>query len=202
MKPILFNTEMVKAILDGRKTTTRRVIKPQPICMGPNITFKPHNDDFFLSAEKGWLRCRTCGNDPEYSPEGKNISHHWKPSYQPGDVLYVRETYANIEIAGHPETRKRYYRADGNYPDGIPWRPSIFMPKEVARIFLRVTDVKATHLQNITEEGAIAEGAKEKRDFIRIWNNTIPDKNSQQLVWSANPWVWVISFERCEKPND
>lgn len=76
------------------------------------------------------------------------------------------------------------------------------MPKEVARIFLRVTDVKATHLQNITEEGAIAEGAKEKRDFIRIWNNTIPDKNSQQLVWSANPWVWVISFERCEKPND
>lgn len=106
MKPILFNTEMVKAILDGRKTTTRRVIKPQPICMGPNITFKPHNDDFFLSAEKGWLRCRTCGNDPEYSPEGKNISHHWKPSYQPGDVLYVRETYANIEIAGHPETRK------------------------------------------------------------------------------------------------
>jgi hypothetical protein len=211
MKPILFNTPMVQAILAGTKTTTRRIIKPQPICFGPNITLRPHNDDFFISAEKGWLRCRTCGNDPEYSCEGVDKSHHWQPQYQKGDILYVRETF-NSDWCDHT-----IYKADGGsakeagYSAEPKWHPSIHMPKEAARIFLRVTDVRAERLQDITGDGCASEGvqlysgpigkreAYYKLEFSKIWNSTVPQKDSQKLTWGNNPWVWVIKFERCEK---
>jgi hypothetical protein len=198
MKPILFNTEMVRAILGGSKTTTRRVIKPQP--------------EFYIG---DW---DMVGRNP-YQILTDGCGNSLKPVYQISNILYVRETWgisnfdedknvmtvqykvdgATADVVLTPDKFQKYYDSmTGAEPD---YRPSIFMPKEAARIFLRVTYVKAEQLQDITEGGAKLEGAKEKRDFIRIWNNTIPDEDSQQLVWSANPWVWVISFERCEKPE-
>lgn len=152
MKPILFNTEMVRAILEGRKTVTRRVVKPQPVCYGPNITFDPH-DDFFLSKEKNWLRCRVCGHDPEYSRSESNIAHHWVPPYRPGDILYVREAWT--------QDGDVYRYKAGFYDQNRKWRPSIHMPREAARIFLRVTDVRVERLQDITPDQIDAEGCKE-----------------------------------------
>lgn len=210
MKPVLFNTEMVKALLDGRKTVTRRIVKPQP---------KPEHQHplgwVTDSTDNKNIGCFGWGQD-EYG----GVIDYAKPPCNTGDILYVRETWG---IAGfNPESDEMFveYKADGasanivlpeekfqKYYEGMSeaepdWHPSIHMPHEAARIFLRVTDVRAERLQNITEGGAKAEGAKEKHDFIRIWNNTVPDKDNQQLVWSANPWVWVIEFERTAKPNE
>lgn len=214
IKPILFNTDMVRAILDGRKTVTRRVVKPQPICYGPNITFTPHSNDFFISAEKGWIRCRNCGNDPEYSQEGSNISHHWKPPYQPGDILYVRETWCygsdTTQILFEPEPRAYDIQYKADYPhidkDLIRWRPSIHMPKEAARIWLKVTNVRVERLQDITREQAEREGACDYTStadgFADIWDSTVKKSDAERYGWCANPWVWVIEFERCEKPQE
>lgn len=137
-KPILFNTEMVQAILDNLKTVTRRVVKPQPVMYG------------FLETCFDW----------------SNV----KAPYSPGDILYVRETFCgwNLPIFGmkycYKATDPNGNRAPtGQDPDDDwevrPWRPSIHMPKEAARLFLRVTNVRVERLQDITEEQAKAEGA-------------------------------------------
>ena len=206
IKPILFNTEMVRAILDGRKTCTRRIMKPQ------------------LTAHYG--------------------THCTKPPYQQGDILYVRETWTE-------ECGKYYYRADydsdyldscetlsGGYPascrnhpgcDGcmatstrIHWHPSIHMPKEAARIWLKVTDVRVELLQECGEGWCIdieKEGIATPQDpilyisddafhdalrmeFQKIWDSTIKKSDIGRYGWDANPWVWVIEFERCEKPKE
>ncbi len=161
MKPILFNTEMVKAILDGRKTVTRRGIKPQPksrlvyICMG------------YKHKTWGYPGKDTCkyGEDESFRlPEDLNeeeLNKHWNPPYHTDDILYVRETWNTTDDCGlfppWPSTGTHYmYLADA--PDSpeakeARWRPSIHMPKEAARIFLRVTDVRVERLQEITERG-------------------------------------------------
>lgn len=224
MKPILFNTEMVRAILSGRKMVTRRVVKPQPVCYGPNITFDPH-DDFFLSKEKNWLRCRVCGHDPEYSRSESNIAHHWVPPYHPGDILYVRETwyyetfYEDTDNApdlpsGNGSWRYVYKSDNPDYPV-IPghWCPSIHMPREAARIFLRVTDVRVERLQDITPDQIDAEGCKEWAysaktgeilpsgpSWFRIaWDNTLKPKDRALYGWEADPWVWVVAFEKVSR---
>ena len=175
MKPILFNTEMVKVILADRKTVTRRVVKPKPICCGPNIALMPH----------GWIL-----------------------PYRPGDILYTRETWAQNANGGW------FYKADGKN-EVFSWKPSIHMPREAARIFLRVIAVGVERLQNIDEEGAKAEGAnwrngkhigfEEKMQrsaidrFAEIWDSTLKPKDRALYGWGANPWVWVIEFERISK---
>ena len=222
IKPILFNTEMVRAILDGRKTCTRRIVKdgiPDDAMWG-YTAFTP----------KGYISCRGVYADG-YS-EG-----FYKLPYQPGDILYVRETWQYLyELDGNEQviedTGKYYYAATDTIPfdtyvdengakhDHVPWRPSIHMPKEAARIWLKVTDVKIERLQDVTEDGAKAEGAIDNRGFIhspdneydrihtarehfiRIWNSTIKKSNLNRYGWNANPWVWVIEFERCEKPKE
>ncbi len=221
MKPILFNTEMVRAILDGHKSVTRRVVMPQPICGGPNATFTPHDDDFFLSAEKHWLRCRVCGNDPEYSREGSNISHNWKPPYLPGDIMYVRETFRIDYLSNVPGSGRVRYKADDTYADfrftperyemmrraqlKPGWRPNENMPKEAARLFLLVTGVRVERLQDISEEQAEAEGCTArggnlaKDGFEAVWDSTIKKADLPIYGWGANPWVWVIEFERISR---
>ena len=232
IKPILFNTEMVRAILDGRKTCTRRLVR-------------------FLSGENpqwtGYIR------DGLMLYNGKNEPCVRKAPYQPGDVLYIRETWTE-------ECEKYYYRADydsdyldpcetlsGGYPascrnhpgcDGcmatstrIHWRPSIHMPKEAARIWLKVTDVKVERLQEMKPVDVIKEGAypdcwnclntyeesgsqccygTEEQcsqcdgvmmEWEKLWNSTIKKTDLDRYSWDANPWVWVIKFERCEKPE-
>lgn len=225
IKPILFNTEMVRAILDGRKTCTRRIIKPQPD--------EKHTYPLgFVTdgTEKKEVGCFGFGIN-EY---GGSIQYA-KPPYLGGDALYIRETWTE-------ECGKYYYRANydsdyldpcetlsGGYPascrnhpgcDGcmetstrIHWHPSIHMPKEAARIWLKVTDVRVERLQEITPQGAWKEGARcsclnpvpdcagNKTAFVNIWNSTIKKSDIDRYGWDANPWVWVIEFERCEKPE-
>ena len=138
IKPILFNTEMVRAILDGRKTCTRRVIE-----LPENMDGVPVGKSGDSSNPLGFMY-----------PGGIK-----RPPYQPGDILYVRETWCALPVneAGHMRGHSiYYYRADGDLrPEGWrgKWRPSIHMPKEAARIWLKVTDVRVERLQEIDEDG-------------------------------------------------
>ena len=232
IKPILFNTEMVRAILDGRKSCTRRIIKPQwEEC--PHCKYV-HNEYIYDKLAEN-VYCARCGCPLE--PERRS-------PYQPGDILYVRETWQYLyELDGNEqvieETGEYYYAATDTIPfdtyvdengvkhDHAPWRPSIHMPKEAARIWLKVTDVRVERLQSITVEGAIREGAEGEKchhtnagafgctdcmntgwieppqvEFMQIWDSTIKKSDLDRYGWDANPWVWVIEFERCEKPQE
>lgn len=197
IKPILFNTEMVRAILDGRKTCTRRLVRFLP---GENPQWT------------GYIR------DGLMLYNGRNEPCIIKVPYQPGDTLYVRETWCGLPVneAGHMRGHTiYYYKADGELrPKGWrgTWHPSIHMPKEAARIWLKIKDVRVERLQEITSEQIGREGVEveyphvlngeEKRyAFSTLWNSTIKKSNIDRYGWDANPWVWVIEFERCEKPE-
>lgn len=215
IRPILFNGDMVRAILDGRKTCTRRVIKPQwEEC--PNCKHV-HNEYIYDKMAEN-VYCARCGYP--LVPERR-------APYQPGDILYVRETWCGWYL---PLVGMHYcYRAtepDGNKRptspeydcdvEKISWHPSIHMPKEAARIWLRVTDVRVERLQDITAEQVVKEGTtgltmdliqssdelKRHYDipFAVLWDSTIKKADRNLYGWAANPWVWVIEFERCEKP--
>ena len=209
MKPILFNTEMVRAILNGRKTVTRRLVKPR---------YREGEAGFYVVTEKYTGEFRyietydedECGTDRRINP----------PCF-PGDILYVRETWGDYrECEEDGEGLCYLYRAD--YPDGattyqhpdgmtceLPkWHPSIHMPRDAARIFLRVTGVRAERLQKIMDDPPglnnqiVREGCKYGCDFIALWDRTIKPADREVYGWTANPWVWVIEFERCEKPEE
>ena len=218
-KPILFNTEMVKAILEGRKTVTRRLVKPQP---------------------QGYFEVN---DNPLYIYDSDLPSGRIAPQFQPGDYLYVRETWHKyIKRVGKGESCHLaefygYKASIANSEDAHePWKPSIHMPKDAARIFLKVTDVRVERLQDITEEQALAEGVpsdwpmnevycprckgeglvgalssdlgfmevdchyceKATTRFSNLWNSTIKKTDLDKYGWKANPWVWVIEFERVE----
>ena len=181
-KPILFNTENVRALLEGRKTVTRRVVKPQPLD-------KPM---VFNDVEEGInIVCHIAG---------KEVLYNYFPPYQPGDILWVRETWNCLPI---PEplrgTSKTYwYKADGAAPED-KWRSPYHMPREAARISLRVTDVRVERLQEIDDGGVVAEGLEIGCYFDELWNRTIKPKDRPLYGWEANPWVWVIEFERISK---
>lgn len=200
IKPILFNTEMVRAILDGKKTCTRRIVKgaiPDDAMWGYTV-FTP----------KGYISCRGA------FPVGYG-EKFFKLPYQKGDILYVRETW------GHPiflNSDKQYvFRADkiaeiGFKNDSHIWHPSIHMPKEAARIWLKVTDVRVERLQDIDGKGCVKEGIEEEplkyvgEEFVKgmyhdLWDSTVKKSDLDRYSWQANPWVWVIEFERCEKPK-
>lgn len=198
VKPILFNTEMVRAILDGRKSCTRRIVNPQwEEC--PHCKYV-HNEYIYDKLAEN-IYCTRCGYP--LVPERR-------APYQPGDILYVRETVWQkigyyLDIDGKPETGWNYSWAK---------RPSLHMPKEAARIWLKVTDVRVEQLQEITPQGAWKEGARcsclhpvpdcagNKTTFVNIWNSTIKKADLDCYGWDANPWVWVIEFERCNKPKE
>lgn len=210
IKPILFNTEMVRAILDGRKACTRRILKGA-------IPFD-EKAEYWNVLKKGEWSGPIC---VEY------FIKQGSP-YQPGDILYVRETW------GHPislNSDKQYvFRADkiaesGFKNDSHIWHPSIHMPKEAARIWLKVTDVRVERLQDITPKDAENEGVGNlfyedigygeknygtevdpeygivKEQFAWLWESTIKKSDIDRYGWDANPWVWVIEFEWCEKPQ-
>lgn len=176
MKPILFNTDMVRAILDGRKTVTRRVIKPQP-----------EGRPIRMTKDSCW---------PGYFAI-QGTEKVIRPPYYPGDILWVRETWAEMPYGF-------VYRADDENPEGWEpddrWRPSIHMPREAARIFLRVTDVRVERLKEITFRDIGREGVKWWEDscekWVKTWNSTIKPADLPVYGWDANPWVWVIEFEK------
>ena len=207
MKPILFNTDMVRAILDGRKTCTRRVAK--------NVPDHTHRIEPIYENGRLQFNCFYSAYAPKLDIYA-DFCMPCFPPYQKGDILYVRETW------GHPislNSDKQYvFRADeiaeiGFKNDSHIWHPSIHMPKEAARIWLKVIDVRVERLQEITAESALTEGADKYihangtlnedqtiTSFIGIWNSTIKESDLDRYGWDANPYVWVISFERCAKP--
>lgn len=212
MKPILFNTEMVRAILDGRKTVTRRLVKDPP-----------------NNVHAG--RCVLGAGLFDEATHMRVVA----PSIKIGDILYVRETWHKYRVKKPQKAvpvdfaEVQYlYRADGEVAnsDGSPfaWRPSIHMPKEAARIFLRVKDVRIERLQDITQDEAVKEGCTgvpcdcsnidehgcvdcfntgwvepPTIDFMWLWDSTIKPADLPAYGWEANPWVWVIEFERINK---
>lgn len=190
IKPILFNTEMTIAVEENRKTQTRRLVSPTPPA-DARLVMSPDPDNRYAWDESREL--------PDLGPHDRRVYY---PRYYPGDILYVRETWAEGE-GGY------VFKADPvpAYPHSFVdrWYPSIHMPKEAARIFLRVTDVRVERLQNISRESAIAEGCNGAipiLEFKRIWNSTLKHMDHIRYGWAANPWVWVYSFERCEKPEE
>lgn len=190
IKPILFNTDMVRAILDGRKTVTRRVIKDKDII-------------------NAW-DCESDGTPIAFIDHETGDSHPpaFPCQYQPGDILYVRETWAK-SMAG-----TYMYKATDTPLILDRWKPSIHMPQEAARLFLRVTDVRAERLQDmclidclkegvqltIDEQGdLVIQGLRARDRFSGVWDSTIKTAELPLYGWEANPWVWVISFERISK---
>lgn len=199
---ILFSTDMVRAILDGRKTVTRRLMKPQMPDHCPNC-MHIHNDFIYDRAAQN-VYCTSCG-EPLY-----NGGFPYKSPYQPGDILYVRETW------GHGYDGGTYiYKADDKLAElpafkkssKLIYKPSIHMPKEAARIWLKVTDVKVERLKDIDTLGCQHEGIDITRNgvfkrFSLLWDSTIKKADIDRYSWNANPWVWVIEFELCEKPEE
>lgn len=198
MKPILFNTGMVRAILDGRKTVTRRVIKPQPEMDLAYIMAGYQHGKWSYSPY-----VRPTYDDYKHSPK------YWSPPCHTDDILYVREAWRFSSVAkASIKTDMWRYKADDPEWFLTNWRPSIHMPKEAARIFLRVTNVRVERLQDIMddppgpENQIVREGFRYGSDFIATWQNTIKPADLDTYGWDANPWVWVIEFERCEKPKE
>ncbi len=186
-KPILFNTPMVQAILDNRKTVTRRIVKESALSK-----FNFDSTGKLLGSFDGCDMYPSTDDAP----------------YHVGDILYVRETWCKTDCFG---LQNGYvYKADGAKNDIFKdtgftpkWHPSIHMPKETARIFLRVTDVSIERLQDITVKGAIKEGmtdiiSGDGTEFISVWNSTVKKQELDRYGWNADPWVWVIEFERQE----
>ena len=225
IKQILFNTEMVRAILDGRKTCTRRLVR-----------FMPGENPQWTGYIRNGLMLYNGRNDPCII----------KAPYQPGDILYVREIWEHFECCccegdEHGNCYREpqqsvlnkscgcyMYRATDEIYGDARWHPSIHMPKEAARIWLKVTDVRVERLQEITEEKACVEGTDPWDEacyenngwhptfsdpdsggdpnmidgFHKLWNSTIKKSDLDRYGWDANPWVWVIEFERCKKPEE
>ena len=196
MKPIIFNTQMARAILSGQKTQTRRVVK-----LWGNHYVRRGGTFWSESVLK-------------YGAELDNRSILLAP-YQKGDVLWVRETWG-IKTTLYSE--RIVYRADYScreeWPEDVRWHPSIHMLKAAARIFLRVTDVRVERLQDIDENGAIAEGlykgwrlcgrgsraCSARQAFMWLWEK-ITRKAPAADSWACNPWVWVYTFERIRKED-
>ena len=200
IKPILFNTDMVRAILDGRKSCTRRICKDANEYTVPDMEF--YNADKRTYAVHNFV-------DKEHT-EQLSTAERTCPICT-GDILYVRETWK--------EAPKGYYYYEdwqrNDIADITKWKPFIHMPKEAARIWLKVMNVRVERLQEISAESALAEGADKYihtnggldenmtiTSFIGIWNSTIKKSDLDRYGWDANPYVWVISFERCEKPTE
>lgn len=205
--PILFNTEMVKAILDGRKTMTRRVIKPQPI--NPRYV-----GGVFADGSVGFIN----------NEHGRSIVC---PYGQPGDRLWVRETWGCPSWMPSMQKLKEAHEGGAHLiykatphekwkPVGIfegktwaeswLWRPSIHMPRWASRINLEVTGVRVERVQDISAEDIVREGiestgtlhwyfaeTKRRENFIIFWNKINAKRGHS---WESNPWVWVVEFKR------
>lgn len=217
IKPILINSHMVRAILDGRKTVTRRVVKGSEN-YSEFCGLKTDPDMLAIAKSGEEYPKRIKGLWAIFEQDGLPQFPMAKAPYEPEDVLFVRETWAKCQ-----NSESYVYKADfDGYASDVflplmKWRPSIHMPKEAARIWLRVTDVRVERLQEIDDTGAKAEGANWKNGknvgweekmrrssierFADIWDSTIKPADRERYGWAANPWVWVIEFERCEKPE-
>lgn len=196
-RPILFSGPMVRVILDGRKTMTRRVVRLR----AGEIAHDGGDGSLHAVANATWGDCIERVIQCPYG--------------EPGDLLWVRETWATTEQSGaHPSDAEMVYRAtdpDWETMEGWQWRSSIFMPRWASRLTLRITSIRVERVQDITEEDARAEGAPishqgdrphfsrhpvpndtHRLGFVHIWDSINAGRG---FGWDANPWVWVIGFE-------
>ena len=204
--PIPFKGDMVRAVLSGQKTQTRRPMKPIPV---------------YPDAFDGLRREIHDGQVHFWASGAELPAHKFRCPYgQPDDRLWVKETHAR-----HPQFAEVAYRADGEEfedADGFTWHPkwtpSIFMPRALCRIILEITDIRVERVQDITNDEAIAEGAYEVRKvgddiahatwtmdgldwrydtpreaFAATWDSLYAARG---LGWDVNPWVWVVTFKR------
>ena len=212
-KPILFNTDMVRAILGGRKMVTRRVIKPQPKSKLCYAFAGSHKKDI-----RRWVYPSKTAHEfweeefklPDDITE-EELKKKWNPPYHADDILYVRETWGE----GYEEGTYIYKADDklANLPEfkessKLIYHPSVHMPKEAARVFLKVTNVRVERLQcmswnDICNEGIISDSNVRdnfsfrmlQNKFKNLWNSTIKKSDFDRYGWDANPWAWVIEFE-------
>lgn len=178
-RPILFSGPMVRAILEGRKTMTRRVVKPD-IVNGLDIC-RIDGPIAYIDWETG----------DSYAPSDV-------APYQPGQTLWVRETWARVSDWADVDPAVGLYdgyiyRADWGCDESPKWRLSIHMPRSAARLFLRVTNVRLERLQEISDEDAVKEGCADLAGFRAVWDALNAKRG---FGWGANPWVWVVEFER------
>lgn len=223
VKPILFSGSMVRAILDGRKTVTRRVLKPQPPSFTPQvIDIQPPTFD---AAYGGWGQWQTEWHYPPSMPMGEPLREIWRPlrglRFAPGDLLWCRETWKpHSTFEGTPPRdippSRVFYAADKRYaPSNTRWRPGIHMPRWASRLTLAVTSVWVHRLQDISEDDVIAEGIhplpQQSADDPSAWWESAPGQHQARSAsqsfrllwnsingpsaWEANPWVAAISFE-------
>lgn len=182
--PIHFNTEMVRAILEGRKTQTRRLVKPQP--------------NFVQQLRDGRF---------ETSPDG-GFDHRIKyikcPFGKVGFLLWVRETWCpypeqgtgRIWYRATDEINRNRWKENSKQPKHLfDWRPSIHMPRWASRIMLEITGVRVERLQNIGQGEALKEGCPQFHEPIG-WFEVTWDFTTKKYCWLSNPWVWVIEFKR------
>jgi len=215
-KPILFNTEMVQAILSGKKTQTRRILTPQPYEVECYDMSETYPSELIRIAEK-----KDCYTILRHPKKGRYDGIHkgdapklWPAKYQVGDIFWVRETW-QTSYNYENDNWDYIYKSDGGYwidDDGpMKWKPSIHMPKAAARIFLRITKVRVERLKYISEEDAIAEGVKfywydelrniklesAKSVFRNLWKDLYGEDSYKQ-----NPFVFVYEFELIDKALD
>lgn len=226
---------MVQAILDGRKTVTRRAVKYKY----SNTEMKMHTDKYgtrLIEIQKN-IEGETYGKNQDGSTWHKLLPYiDKKQPYRKGDTLYVRETWSflpcvecmdegpacNIDPVvyddGDCESEGCFvYKASHPRPERVSWTPSIHMPKVAARIWLKVRDVRVERLQDMTLDDFLAEGVairpeafndpenaylQAREGFIHIWNHTVKKDDLENYGWDANPWIWKIEFERCDKPEE
>lgn len=185
-RPILFSGPMVRAILDGRKTQTRRVVKPQP------FSNEEYRFNFPKPLRGGLLACNY-------------LSSHLCPCGQPGDWLWVRETWCHEFEGGYlyraddlSGLAPEFVDGDGNPTGRSGWKPSIHMPRAASRITLEITGVRVERLQEISEDDAIAEGVvgHEEIQPASAYYRELWESINGHGSWDANPWVWVVEFRR------
>lgn len=188
--PILMCGEMVRAILAGTKTETRRIIDLKKLEKWPG----------YWSVDEYGKICVRCRRISDYIVE-KYIKC---PYGVAGDTLWVRETFAEVDVCTNHEEetwiKELVFRADNHsyvddtddaWPQITPkWKPSLFMRKEKSRITLTVKDVTLERLHSITDEGARSEGVKDRAEYEKLWKEINGEES-----WSLNPWVWVVKFE-------
>lgn len=231
--PILFNTDMVRAILDGKKTVTRRKIPIDVVnyCdIDTDGTLLSYENDCgdFIEPEKlcqykqgDILYVRETWRVGAWDVRNQMIAFDYKDGTC-GELTYIhnRELFERLVNQSREDSRKakcEYNGMDFIWEKGkspCRWHPSIHMPREAARIWLKVKNVRVERLQDITAEDALSEGTERYihldgsldeqgtlTSFIGIWNSTIKKSDLDLYGWDASPWVWVIEFERCEKPE-